>query len=73
MVDDVATRRRARGSDWIIVRIDPANGAETYYMAGNWVRSARFAKRIRGYGNALEVKEKILKDSAFIYEIRPVD
>jgi hypothetical protein len=73
MVDDAAARRRARGSDWIIARIETATGAETYYMAGTWVRSDRFGKRIRGYGNALEIKDKIPKEPGFAYEIRPID
>jgi hypothetical protein len=71
MVDDMALSIRARGSDWVIVRIDNQTGAERYYMAGTWVSDARFGKRIRGYGNALREKDKIPDERGFTYEIRP--
>lgn len=71
MVDDIALSIRARGSDWIIVRIDNQTGAESYYMAGIWVSDARFGKRIWGYGNTLQEKDKIPDERGFTYEIRP--
>ena len=71
MADRVSIARRARGTDWIIARIDTTTGAETYYMAGAWVKADRFGKRIRGYGNALDEKDKIQQEPGFSYEIRP--
>ena len=55
------------------MRVDAATGAKTYYMAGTWVASERFGKRIVGYGNALRMLESIPEEAGFTYEITPVD
>ena len=55
------------------MRIETATGAKTYYMAGTWVTSERFGKRITGYGNALRMFESIRQEAGFTYEITPVD
>lgn len=64
---------RTRSANWIIMRIETATGAKTYYMAGTWVASERYGKRIVGYGNALRMLESIRQEAGFIYEIMPVD
>ena len=65
--------RKSRHSDWIIVRVDSNTDGETYYMAGVWCVAQQFAKRIRGYGNALVTYDIIQKELGFNYEIRPID
>jgi hypothetical protein len=42
-------------------------------MAGVWCVSPKFAKRIRGFGNAVLISDRIRRDHEFIYEIRPID
>jgi hypothetical protein len=69
----VITGRKSRHSDWIIVRVDSNTDGETYYMAGVWCVAQQFAKRIRGYGNALATCDTIRKELGFVYEIRPID
>jgi hypothetical protein len=65
--------RKSRHSDWIIIRVANNTDSETYYMAGVWCVAQYFAKRIRGYGNALATYDVIRKELGFVYEIRPID
>lgn len=72
MKDNLTTMMRTVGSNWIIVRTDTA-GAETYYAAGVWVRDEKSGERVIGYGNALQVRNRLPPEGGFNYEIRPVD